>query len=292
MKLKRAYLMLIAITLVFLGVSSFGVQAQSEESDSEQTEKLEEPFSILLLGIDTGDFGRTERGRSDSMMVATVNPDTEHIVVASIPRDSYVEIPGYGMDKINHAYAFGGPELAVETVENWLEMEISFYLTVDMGGLEEVVDAVGGVEVIPPSTFEISGYTFYEGQPTLVDGDQAVAYARERYTSGGDYARQERQRQIVVGTVEAALKKATGLTEVLSIARTFDKVFDSNLSILKLVDLAMKNLDIQPTYDFVQFQGSGTMIDGIYYDEIWADSYNEIRDLLQNNLDSIAALAY
>lgn len=285
MKLKNIFLGLLVVALVSLGFSPLTAQAQNESTEANQSEKLKEPFSILLLGIDTGDFGRTDSGRSDSMMLATVNPEMEHVVVASIPRDSYVEIPGYGMDKINHAYAFGGAELAVDTVEKWLEIEIPYYLTVDMNGLSEVVDAVGGVEVIPPTTFEISGFTFYEGQPTLVNGDQAVAYARERYTSGGDYARQERQRQLVVGTVEATLEQATGLTEVISIARTFDKFFNSNLSILELVDLAMNNLDIQLTYDFVQFQGTGTMIDGIYYDQIGEASYAEIISLLKDNLE-------
>src|SRR5699024_8570790 len=164
--------------------------------------ETQEPMSVLLLGIDSGSLGRTEVGRSDVMMVMTLNPNTNHITLTSIPRDTYVEIVGQGiMDKINHAYAFGGIEMSRATVEQFLDISIDHHIVANMAGLSDIIDQVGGVEVIPPSTFSISGYNFIEGQAITLDGEMALAYVRERYTSGGDYGRQERQRQLVTAVI-------------------------------------------------------------------------------------------
>ena len=129
-----------------------------------------EPISILLLGVDTGDLGRTERGRSDTMMVVTVNPNTKKSTITSIPRDTYTEIVGYGTsDKINHAYAFGGNSMAINSVQNLLDIPIDYYVTVNMAGIQEIVNAVGGVDVVSPLTFSQDGYTFYQGEVNHLD---------------------------------------------------------------------------------------------------------------------------
>ncbi|MCR8968906.1 LCP family protein [Facklamia sp. 7083-14-GEN3] len=245
---------------------------------------VNKPFSVLLLGIDTGDLGRTEVGRSDVMMVATINPEEENIVVTSIPRDSYVDIPNRGMDKINHAYAFGGPELSVETVENWLDIKIPYYVTVDMKGLADVVDSVGGIDVVPPTTFEISGYTFTEGQEVHLDGEMALAYVRERYNSGGDYARQKRQRQVVFGIAQAALNKTRGIKEVIGMTTAINKYVGMNLNMFDLGKLVVSHLDMRPTISFNQFEGEGFMLDGIYYDQITEESFSKNQQIIKDEL--------
>ena len=98
-------------------------------------------------------------------------------------------------------------ELSLSTVNNFLDTNIENYVVVNMAGLKEIVDAVGTIEVTPPTSFSIGGYDFVAGVTTELDSDMALAYARERYTSGGDYARQERQREIV----QAVMQKATEL---------------------------------------------------------------------------------
>ncbi|MGF3075622.1 LCP family protein [Facklamia sp. P12955] len=246
---------------------------------------INKPFSVLLLGIDTGDLGRTEVGRSDVMMVATINPKEENIVITSIPRDSYVVIPDRGMDKINHAYAFGGPELSVETVENWLDIEIPYYITVDMKGLADVVDSVGGIDVVPPTSFEISGYSFTEGQELHLDGEMALAYVRERYNSGGDYARQKRQRQVVVGIAQSALNKSRGIKEVIDMTTAINKYVGMNLNMFDLGKLVISHLDMRPTLTFNQFEGEGFMLDGIYYDQITEESFNKNQQIIKDELD-------
>ncbi|WP_328751342.1 LCP family protein [Facklamia lactis] len=271
---------LIKIALIcFFSILFFGQSMRVEAAN------FKEPFAMLLMGIDTGDKGRTDRGRSDVLMVATVNPSTEKVVVTSIPRDAYVDIPGHGMDKINHAYAFGGADLSRETVQSWLGIEIPYHVCVDMKGLADIVDAVGGVDVVPPSSFDIGGYSFVEGQQTHVNGDQALAYARERYTSGGDYARQERQRQILLGIVNSGLANASGIKDVLSMATQIEHYLDTNLSLVDLGSLALEHRDLNPQIDFNQFQGEGTEIDGIYYDQITEESLQENLKIIKSELE-------
>jgi LCP family protein required for cell wall assembly len=156
-----------------------------EEAASSNTEAATNPsdlveqgesISILLLGIDTGDLGRTEQGRSDSMIVATINPNTEKTTLLSIPRDTYAEIVGYGTwDKINHAYAFGGTAMSINSVQNLLDIPIDFYVSVNMEGIKEVVDAVGGVDVDSPIAFNQNGYDFVVGTNYL-DGEAALSF--------------------------------------------------------------------------------------------------------------------
>lgn len=172
------------------------LEEETIKHKSRETEEIDlggqSPFSILLLGIDTGDIGRVDRGRSDTVMVMTVNPNTEKTTLVSIPRDTYTEIVGRGtQDKINHAYAFGGAAMSINTVQNFLDIPIDYFVSVNMQGIQQIVDAVGGITVTPSATFNQSGHSFTEGQSTAMNGEMALAYSRMRKMDG-DYARQGR----------------------------------------------------------------------------------------------------
>lgn len=265
-KTIRACIVMILLAVTFNLVSS-PTTATAQTSRSSK--------SILLLGVDTGDMGRSDRGRSDVMMLLTVNSATELITVTSIPRDSYVMIPGYYMDKINHAYAFGGPELSMQTVEQWFDIEVDNYIAVNMAGLKEIVDAVGGIDIVSPSSFTISGYDFVEGLETNLDGDKALAYVRERYTSGGDYGRQARQRQVIQGLIS----KMASFDSILNFQAVFSTMstnIETDLGFLNLVQLFTDYRQLASNIEFYQLSGGGTMIDGIYYDLIYDDSFNEV----------------
>ncbi len=124
----------------------------------------QEPLSFLILGIDAEE---STRGRSDTMIVLTVNPEDESMKMVSIPRDTRTEMVGRGNeDKINHAFAFGGPEMAMDTVENFLDIPIDYYVSINMDGFKDIVDAVDGVTVDNAFAFEQSGYDFSEGRST------------------------------------------------------------------------------------------------------------------------------
>ncbi|HFI0464080.1 TPA: LCP family protein [Streptococcus suis] len=240
-------------------------EAQTASPSSAQATE-NKPMSFLLLGTDTGSLGRTEHGRSDVLMVATFNPTSKRVTITSIPRDTYVEIVGKGFeDKINHAYAFGGPDMAVDTVNQFLQIDLDHYIVVNMGGLEQMVDSVGGIELTPPNSFSIDGYDFVAGQTVTADGKMALAYARERYTSGGDYARQERQREII----QAVVSKAASFDSLFNLQGILSALGNNLMTDLSMVDILnlvgqYKAADL--TFETYQLTGEGTMIDGIYYD--------------------------
>lgn len=258
------------------------VLVREESIDIQQEEK---PFSVLLLGIDTGDMGRVDQGRSDVMMVATVNPNTNRTTITSIPRDSLTDIVGYGtQDKINHAYAFGGVAMSANTVQNLLEIPIDFTVSVNMQGFEDIVDAVGGITITPTDTFSQDGYQFYEGQSTFMDGTMALAYSRNRYDTGGDYGRQARQRQLIDGILHSALNVSTlwNYNEILASLQgnvQTDITFDDMLTIFNNYRGAID------TIENYQLSGSGSMIDGVYYEILDSSSLAEVINQLQYELE-------
>ena len=247
-----------------------------------------EPISILLLGVDTGDLGRTERGRSDTMMVVTVNPNTKKSTLLSIPRDTYTEIVGYGTnDKLNHAYAFGGNSMAINSVQNLLDIPIDYYVTVNMAGIQEIVNAVGGVDVVSPLTFTSTGYTFYEGDVTHLDGAAALAFARMRYEDPqGDTGRQARQRLIIEGVVDKVTSAST-LVNYQNILGSLSNNVQTNFQMKDYLALqgndylaAARNITSE------QMGGSGGIgDDGIYYNWLSEDELYRVQSLLQSELE-------
>ena len=247
-----------------------------------------DPISILLLGVDTGDLGRTERGRSDTMMVVTVNPNTKKSTIMSIPRDTYTEIVGYGIsDKINHAYAFGGNSMAINSVQNLLDIPIDYYVTVNMAGIQEIVNAVGGVDVVSPLTFTQDGYTFYQDEVNHLDGSAALAFARMRYEDpDGDTGRQARQRIIIEGVVNKVTSAST-LLNYQSILGSLSNNVQTNFQMKDYLALqgndylaAARNITSE------QMGGSGGMgDDGIYYNWLSEEELFRVQSLLQSELE-------
>jgi len=146
-------------------------------------------LTFLLAGTDsrsaapTTGTNATATGagaRSDVLMIARLNPDRTAAAVASIPRDSWVEIPGHGFDKINAAYALGGPALLVETVEKLTQIRVDHFAVIDFAGFRAMVDAVGGIDIGIGATTSNDGVTFQAGVNHL-DGRGALAYVRQRY---------------------------------------------------------------------------------------------------------------
>lgn len=244
-----------------------------------------EPFSVLLLGIDTGDLGRTEQGRSDTLMVATVNPETNKTTLVSIPRDTYVEIVGHGtQDKINHAYAFGGAAMAMDTVENYLDIPIDHYVSINMMGIKELVDAVGGVDVNNDLEFEQSGNHYAFG-PIHLNGEQALGYIRMRYEdSRGDYGRQLRQRTVVEGVMKKALS-LDGVTQYQSILNSVEGNMKTDMSFGDMQKIALDYRSAFSKMDQLQMTGDGFMQDGVSYQRVSEDELQKIQSTLKQQLD-------
>lgn len=180
-------------------------------------------YNILLIGTDARNT--TERGRSDSMILVSLNKKTKTIVLTSIMRDIWISIPGKSNGRINSAYAWGGADLLIQTIESHFKVRIDKFVRVNFFSFEEVIDSVGGVE-ITVSDAEAKGMegalrelNKLEGvDPTtdflghggtyILNGKQALAYARLRYVGNADFERTERQRRVL----EQILKRAKGLS--------------------------------------------------------------------------------
>lgn len=194
------------------------------------------PISILLMGTDTGALGRTFQGRTDSMMVVTINPTTNKTTITSIPRDTAVNIPGYenlSPAKINAAYAYGKSKTAITTVQKMLNVPIDFYAIINMGGMEKIIDEVGGVTLKPSLSFSYGGFTFKKGVATHMNGKKALAYARMRDDDPkGDYGRQTRQRKVIMAL----------LNQSNSVSTLLNQDFISSLSKQTQTDLTFNDL--------------------------------------------------
>lgn len=291
---------LLAIVLVIVGVGAkmyhdvkstandtYESVDRSENSEKRQVSLTDQdPFSILLLGVDTGALGRTEQGRSDTMMVATVNPSTDQSLLVSLPRDTYTEIVGHNTeDKMNHAYAFGGAAMSMDTVENLLDIPIDHYITINMQGIESLVDAVGGIEVNNPFEFTYDGTTFPKGTQEL-DGETALKYSRMRYDDpNGDYGRQERQRQIITGVAKKVLS-TKGLTNYQSILTTMGENVKTDLSFEDMQTLMGDYRGAFGNIQTDQMKGEGFMQDGVSYQRIEASELKRVQEELKKQLNN------
>ncbi|KAA0548371.1 LytR family transcriptional regulator [Bacillus sp. BGMRC 2118] len=258
----------------------------TREVSEKRIDKIEyqekDPISFLILGVDERE---NDRGRSDTMVVMTVNPEKKSMQMVSIPRDTRTEIVGKGIqDKINHAYAFGGTDMAVATVENFLDIPIDHYIKVNMESFQEIVNAVGGVKVNNTFAFDYDGVSYPKGEIEL-NGEEALKYSRMRYDDpNGDFGRQDRQRQIIMGVIEkgaslSSLGKYKDLLAILGENMKTDLTFDQIIEIQANYKEARHNLE--------QFQvaGTGTKINKIYYLSVPEDERIALSQKLKDHLN-------
>lgn len=299
----KIILFLFVMTAGIIGVYMTSVYSHVSEATNEMYASLEdvdnlregrvslgnkEAISILLLGVDSGDLGRTEQGRSDTMILATINPNTKKTVLMSIPRDTYAEIIGNGSwDKLNHAYAYGGTSMSVNSVQNLFDVPIDYYVTVNMAGIQEIVDAVGGIDIISPLTFEYEGYQFYEGESVHLDGKTALAFARMRYDDPeGDFGRQKRQQLVIEGVIGKAVDTAN-LLNYREILNSLSNNIQTNFQMDDFFDLqgnsysdALRNIHTE------SFEGEGNIADdGVWYYYIYEEELNRIQTMLHEELE-------
>ncbi|MBC7334518.1 MAG: LCP family protein, partial [Actinobacteria bacterium] len=204
-------------------------------------ESPKEPVSVLILGIDTRD-NESDRGRADTIMLLYLDPGRNRGSLLSIPRDTLVEIPGHGKDKINAAYAYGGEELMIETVSQFLDADINHYITVDFQGFVELIDALGGVDIVidRPLIDPKSGANFSAGKHHLT-GEQALSYTRSRSTELGDIGRIQRQQHLFRELVNQKLntKYLSGLPQYINIVVQNTRTDLNVLDILKYSKVAL-----------------------------------------------------
>ncbi|MBO1299848.1 MULTISPECIES: LCP family protein [unclassified Enterococcus] len=290
------------IVLLIGGVSAYGIKFMGEASQtvnriSKQSDRVsakrtdrvsiddQEPFSVLLLGLDTGGLGRTEQGRSDTMMVVTVNPQQKKSTIISLDRDIYTNIVGYGtVDKLNHAYAFGGVEMAMDSIEQLLDIPIDHYVTINLDGMKDLIDAVGGIEIDNKIDFTLDGVHVPEGKQT-VDGETGLAYARMRHEDPeGDIGRQARQREVVTKIVN----KVVSLDGVSNYRKLLDAAGNNVTTDLDwddMLDIATNYTDAFKTIKQDQLKGKDATINDVYYQILGQNDLLSIQNQLKKQLE-------
>lgn len=220
------------------------------------------PFTVLILGVDERPH---DQGRSDTMMLMAVNPAKGSILLFNVPRDTRTSIVGHGtVDKINHAYAFGGVDMAIHSVENFLQYPIDYYVKVNMEGFSEIINSLGGVTVNNGMAFDYAGHHFEEGVLKL-NGQEALAFSRMRFEDPkGDLGRNARQREIIRGVLD----KAMNITTVFKLEALLNDVGGSvrtDMSFDEMKLFVMEYLQKLKAIEQVEIQGYGQKLGGIWY---------------------------
>ncbi len=232
------------------------VSVEVQKEDFKKDVKItQEPFSVYITGVDTYD-GINSVARSDVNMIITVNPVTHKILLTSIPRDYYVKIDGdtTGLnDKLTHA-GLQGVDVSIKTIENLLDMDINYYIKFNFTALTQVVDALGGIDVDSPFAFtanyEEDTHIYYEFKKGInhLDGKQALAYVRERYSlREGDSARAKHQQQVVEAVVNK-LTSSTILTKYGELLGSMEGNFATNFDFDTITSFAKMQLSEMPTW--------------------------------------------
>ncbi len=247
----------------------------------EEFDKNDNIINIALFGVDKRGAGT---GRSDSIMIATLDKEHGKIKLTSLLRDLYVEIPGRGMDKLNHAYAYGGPELTIKTINHNFNMNIRDFATVDFDSFEKIIDILGGIEIdIQPN--EVRHVPGSVAGKQVLDGKQALAYSRIRKV-GTDYARTERQRTVMEGLIRKGI--SAGITKYPGLLNAVLPYVDTSLTKAETLSLGTSALtsgikDIEQFRIPVDGHAKSQMINGVSY---------EVPDTLEDNVEFLHKFIY
>lgn len=296
--IKRIICSLLTLFILLFGIyscTSFSIIGKIGKQDSTGRNRtigaLSKSYvkSILVIGTD----GRSseEQGRSDSMILVSFNSRTNEIILTSFMRDCYVNIPNYGMDKLNASYSYGGADLLMDTIESNFMIEIDDYVTINFISFAGIIDSVGGIdiEVTDDEAQEINNILFSEvnglmgddqwsdfldGGGTLhLNGKQALSYARIRYVGNSDFERTSRQREVITKIIPKVINPVA----ISKIAKNVIPEVNTNMSSIEMYLFSLR-VPFSVTYDIKQIQ---VPADGTFYaEDVWT-SYGEIQNVLQ-----------
>lgn len=311
---KKIVLMVMAILLLTVGaVAAYGTTfwAYSSKAISKTYKKIGEdstkdniiqatkPFTILLMGVDVDTArGGGWEGRSDSLILVTVNPQTKKTTLMSLTRDIMVEIANPDgtstgtAEKLNHTYSYGQAPMTIATVEKMMDIDIDRYVQINMDGLVSLVDALGGITVNNTLGFPISisaqepNYTStVDPGQQLVNGDQALVYARMRYDDPeGDVGRQRRQRE-VIGAIATKLLQLDGFTQYKNILDAVSTNLQTDIEInAGTIPSLLGYKDSLNTIESYQLDGEGEMVEGLSYQIPTSKHLLEMQNVLKRSL--------
>lgn len=307
---KKIILMFLSLlTVTVIGIGAYGLTILNQTTGTlsktykgfgNETNVIAEnkPMTILLMGVDTGNGSREDpwAGNSDTMILVTVNPRTKETTMTSLERDILTNVSSDGQtvqEKLNAAYAQGGAKLAIKTIQDLLNIHIDRYVMINMKGLIQLVDKIGGITVNNPFDFDIS---IEENEPEYtakiapgrheINGEQALVYSRMRYQDPeGDYGRQKRQREVIKKIVEKVLSLNSlshykGIIDSVSDNMQTNISLDSN-SLLQLLGYK----DALSTIHQYQLKGEdATLADGGSYQIVTSKHLLKIQNIIRKAL--------
>ncbi|MCG5102641.1 LCP family protein [Oceanobacillus alkalisoli] len=286
-----AYLYNEANNLVSDAHEEIGRENEKSALRTGEVDPVDDHVSILFIGVDSGEEIENDRSRSDALLLATFNKDSNTVKLLSIPRDSYVHIPEVGYyTKINHAHAFGGARATVETVEDFLNVPVDYYVRVNFNAFVDLVDAIDGIWYNVP--YEISepnsgnkrdSIRLYPGYQHL-DGEETLALARTRkYDS--DIQRGERQQKILKAIADEVLSTSS-LLKLDDVMTAVGRNMSTNLRMPEIRGFFSYALDGNIQIDTLNLDGIGDyMADGGWYFQVDEESRREIQETMRRHLD-------
>ncbi len=286
-KIRKILILIVILVLLFIiglyasivrSLKEGTVKVVEEEMMDEETllsknvpilkeEQIEQHvFNVLLIGTDSRD-PNAENGRSDTMMLVSLNDLENKATIASFMRDSLLEVPGYGLTKLGHSYAYGGAGLTINTINQAYDLDIQNYVTINFDNLENVIDRIGGIEV--PITAEEAEHYRALGKTHIVEGinvlngEEALMHARNR-TLDSDFGRTRRQRSVMNG-IYRKVQQTKNPSDILALINYCLTQVKTNMDVDEIYEMAMKvivleNLTVQQT----SIPAAGTYTEGTY----------------------------
>lgn len=240
-----------------------------QKDTAKRVDVTEEPFNIFISGIDIyGDIKQVSR--SDVNMIVTINPKTNKILLTSLPRDSYVTLPTFGeKDKLTHAGIYGIDE-SIGSVEDFMGIEINYYVKVNFSAVQNLVNAINGIDVDSDYAFtsRIGGYDYDIGINHL-NGKEALSFARERYAfNAGDFQRVKNQQKVIEAILNKVSSSSTLLMNYNDILGAVEDNMDTNMSTDEIKSLVKMQLRDMPSWEFENSsidEGSDALMGGYTY---------------------------
>ncbi|MCD8914596.1 LCP family protein [Staphylococcus simulans] len=274
-------IILLVIIILLIGYAFYKVSVLdstikgdlNRDKSSLRKEKVEldgEPISIALFGIDSNAERLKENSgeRSDSIVLLSINPKKHKTVMISIPRDMRSEIVGHdSIEKINHAYAYGGPDMSIKSIEKTMDVPIDHYASINMDGIIDLIDHIGGVDVTSNATFSYKNKDFKKGKKYHLNGEDARTFmaSRKEQGAGGDFGRQARQQLVI----QSLAKKLQSFNSIPKINQIFDTVGENVLTDMKVSDIAKIRTNYKAAdknIEKLQLEGTNQVLDdGLYY---------------------------
>ena len=266
--------------------SKVEVEIEKENNDKEEVIDINnnEAFNIYISGIDT--YGKISSvSRSDVNIIATINPNTSKILLTNVPRDMYVELDGKSglKDKLTHAGVYG-INTSVNTLENFLDIDISYYVRINFSSLINIVDYIGGIDVYSEYSFKSYNRYFNSGMNYKLTGNEALAFSRNRYAfSDGDRQRGRNQQQVIAPIIKKIIK-SNDINVYFNLINTLESSFQTNMDKNTINSFIYKQLENNYNFDILFNDVNGYDSSNYTYSYPWQRLY--VMEVDYNSLEN------